>query len=97
MFSNLLSTAANGTAVRDTTVLWNWQGTPIMIISCLIALFIASRVIQEPHVGPKMPLGPLAPLFNNISLAGFLAAMSFGHILGVGAILGLSGALQAAN
>jgi photosystem I subunit 10 len=41
-----------------------------------------------------MPLGPFSPLFNNISVAGFLAAMSFGHIIGVALVLGLSGVLQ---
>jgi photosystem I subunit X len=79
---------------EDPTALWNWQGTPIMIGACLFSLFLASRVIRYPNVGPKMPLGPFSGLFNNISVASFLAAMSFGHILGVLAIMGLSGWLQ---
>ncbi|UBF25276.1 hypothetical protein K9N68_27255 [Kovacikia minuta CCNUW1] len=59
-------------------------GTPFFIIgSCLVILFLASRNIERPHDGPKMPLGPLAPLFNNISVAGFIGSMSFGHIVGV--------------
>lgn len=62
----------------------------VMSLSCLLVLLIASRTIQKPHVGPKMPLGPLAPLFDNISVAGFLGSMSFGHVLGTLAILGLS-------
>ena len=62
----------------------------IMTVSCLLVLFLASRNIEKPHVGPKMPLGPLAPLFNNISLAGFIGSMCFGHILGTLAILGLA-------
>jgi photosystem I subunit X len=76
------------------TGLWNWQGTPIIIASCLLVLLITSRTIAKPHVGPKMPLGPLGPLFNDISLAGFIGAMSFGHILGVLAVMGLSGVLN---
>jgi photosystem I subunit 10 len=36
-----------------------------------------------------MPL-PLPGLFNNPSVGAFLAAMSTGHILGVGAVLGLT-------
>jgi photosystem I subunit 10 len=84
-------------AATNPTELWNWQGTPIMIVSCLLVLLIASRTIERPHDGPKMPLGPLAPLFNDISLAGFLGAMSFGHILGTLAIMGLSGILQNAQ
>jgi photosystem I subunit X len=92
--SLLLAVQANAT---NPTELWNWQGTPFIIGWSLLVLFIASRTIQEPNVGPKMPLGPLAPLFNNISVAGFLAAMSFGHILGVLNVLGLSGILQNAQ
>ena len=72
------------------------QIAPIMIGACLLTLAIASRTIAHPHVGPKMPLGPVAPLFNNISVAGFLAAMSFGHILGVLTVFGLSGFLERA-
>jgi photosystem I subunit 10 len=59
-------------------------GTPFFIIgSSLLVLFLASRNIERPHDGPKMPLGPLAPLFNNISVAGFIGSLSFGHIIGV--------------
>lgn len=77
----------------DPTQLLHYEGTPIMIASCLLVLLIASRTIRFPHVGPKMPL-PFPSLFNNISVAGFLASMSFGHIVGVLAILGFSGLLQ---
>jgi photosystem I subunit 10 len=63
--------------------LWNWQGTPIMIGACLFVLLIASRTIKHPHVGARMPLPFSKSLFNNISVAGFLASMSFGHVLGV--------------
>ncbi len=76
--------AAQQVATNDNSIsLWSRTGTPIIItITCLIVLFLASRGINKPHEGPKMPLGPLGPIFNNISLAGFIAAMSFGHILG---------------
>ncbi len=86
--------AAAQTVQDNPTELNFWQGTPIMIACCLLVLFITSRTIEYPHVGPKMPLGPFAPLFNNVSLAGFLGAMSFGHILGVLAILGSASWLQ---
>jgi photosystem I subunit X len=61
---------------------WNWSRSLVMIGACLSVLLIASRTINYPNVGPKMPLGPFGGLFNNISLAGFLAAMSLGHIIG---------------
>jgi hypothetical protein len=37
-------------------VLFNWQGTPIIIGSCLFVLLIASQTIKYPHRGAKMPL-----------------------------------------
>jgi photosystem I subunit X len=61
---------------------WNWSRSFVMSGSCLLILLIASRTINYPNVGPKMPLGPFGALFNNISLAGFLGAMSLGHIVG---------------
>lgn len=94
MIHSILLAAAS---VENTTALWNWQGTPFIVGWSLVVLLIASRTIERPHDGPKMPLGPFAPLFNNISLAGFLGAMSFGHILGILTVLGLSGILQNAQ
>lgn len=72
------------------TDLWNWEGTPVMIGSCLLVLLIASRTIKYPQAGAKMPLPFSKSLFNDISVAGFLASMSFGHILGVLATLALA-------
>lgn len=81
--------------IAATPTSWNpialgsWQGSPIIIIACLLMVFITSRTIDRPHVGPKMPL-PFPELFNNMSVAAFLGAMSFGHILGVAITFGLS-------
>lgn len=72
------------------TELWNWQGTPVIIGACLFVLIIASRTIKYPHTGAKMPLPFSKTLFNDISVGGFLASMSFGHILGVLATLALA-------
>lgn len=72
------------------TELWHWEGTPVIIGSCLLVLIIASRTIKYPQAGAKMPLPFSKSLFNNISVAGFLASMSFGHILGVLATLALA-------
>ena len=60
----------------------NWTRSFVLIGACLSVLFIASRTIAYPNVGPKMPLGPFGALFNNISVAGFLGSVSFGHIIG---------------
>lgn len=87
MFSSILF--AVQVTVPNTGTTWNWTGTPIIIGSCLLVLLIAGWSIEKPHVGPKMPL-PFPSLFNNPSVATFLAAMSFGHIIGVAAVLGLT-------
>ncbi len=70
------------TALSNPIEAWNWTRSLVMIGACLSVLFIASRTINYPNVGPKLPLGPLGALLNNISLAGFLASMSLGHIVG---------------
>lgn len=70
------------TALTNPIEAWDWTRSLVMIGSCLLILFIASRTINQPHVGPKMLLGPFGALFKNISLAGFLASMSLGHIVG---------------
>jgi photosystem I subunit 10 len=75
--------------VPNTGTTWNWAGTPIIIGCCLLTLLIAGRIIRYPHVGMKMPL-PFPSLFNNPSVGTFLASMSFGHIIGVAAVLGLT-------
>ncbi|MCT7951298.1 Photosystem I reaction center subunit PsaK [Ancylothrix sp. C2] len=78
MQSTYTSTNANGTTEFI-----------VMGVCNLLALFVLSRVIWHPHVGPKMPL-PFPSLFNNVSVPAFLAAMSAGHILGALTILTLS-------
>jgi photosystem I subunit X len=70
--------------------LFNWQGTPLIIGACLLVLLIGSRTIKYPQTGPKMPLPFSKSLFNNISVAAFLACMSFGHVLGVLLTLGFA-------
>ena len=75
--------------VPKTVTSWNWTITGIIIGSCLLVLVLAGWSISYPHVGRKMPL-PFPALFNNPSVATFLAATSFGHIIGVAAVLGLT-------
>ena len=70
------------TAISNPIEVWNWSRSWVLMGACLSVLFIASRTIQYPQVGPKMPLGPFGALFNNISVAAFLGSMSLGHILG---------------
>ena len=74
--------------VPDTST-WSWTGSAVMIGACLLCLMIIPRTIRYPHEGAKMPL-PFASLFNNPSVGSFLASMSAGHILGIGAVLSLN-------
>lgn len=71
------------------TVRWSWTGTGIIVGASLLALLIIPRTIRYPHTGAKMPL-PFPSLFNNPSVGSFLAAMSTGHLIGIGAVLGLN-------
>ncbi|MBW4574559.1 MAG: photosystem I reaction center subunit PsaK [Aphanothece sp. CMT-3BRIN-NPC111] len=61
----------------------------VMILCNVLAIVIGRFAIQKPGVGPDLPLGKPA-LFRNFKLPELLATMSFGHILGTGAILGLT-------
>ncbi|OKH35663.1 photosystem I reaction center subunit PsaK [Calothrix sp. HK-06] len=98
MFSTFISTlsfnlvsllAAVQPTVPNSAVEWNWTGTIIIVGASLLALLIIPRTIEEPHVGNKMPL-PFPSVFNNPSVGTFLAAMATGHIVGIGAVLGLT-------
>ena len=71
------------------TVTWSWTGTAIIVGASLLALLIIPRTIRYPHTGTKMPL-PFPAVFNNPSVGSFLAAMSTGHVIGIGAVLGLN-------
>ena len=86
--TDLILLAAVQSTVPD-TVRWSWTGTAIIIASSLFVLFVASRTIRYPQVGPKMPL-PFPALFNNPSVGTVLGSVSLGHILGFGIILGLN-------
>ncbi|WGV27523.1 photosystem I reaction center subunit PsaK [Halotia branconii] len=62
----------------------SWSPTVAIIISLssLVMVLLSTR-IERPLVGPKFPVLP-------ISVPTFVAAMAFGHIVGVGIVLGLT-------
>ncbi len=70
---------------------WGLSTAIVMIICNLIAIAIGRFAIANPGDGPDLPVGK-PDLFRNFNLPELLATMSFGHILGVGAILGLTNA-----
>ncbi|MBD2778573.1 photosystem I reaction center subunit PsaK [Iningainema tapete] len=75
--------------VPNSAVELNATGTAIIIVASVLSLLIIPRVVRYPHVGPKMPL-PFPAIFNDPSVGTFLAALSTGHIIGIGAVLGLT-------
>ncbi|WP_375506518.1 photosystem I reaction center subunit PsaK [uncultured Nostoc sp.] len=87
MMSSMLLAAQATLPKTDTT--WNLTEAAIITGICLLCLSIIPRTIRYPHVGPKMPLC-FPSLFNNPSVATFLAAMSTGHLICTGTVLRLS-------
>ncbi len=61
---------------------WSPKVGIIISVSCLVAVLLTFK-IEKPKVGPKMPALPL-------SVPAFVAAMCFGHLIGIGIVLGLT-------
>ncbi|MBW4505998.1 MAG: photosystem I reaction center subunit PsaK [Scytonematopsis contorta HA4267-MV1] len=77
--STLLATATAPLA-------WTPVVGAIMVICNIIAIAFGKSTIKLPNVGPAMP----SPnFFGGFSAGSVLATAAFGHILGVGVILGL--------
>ncbi|MBD2344352.1 photosystem I reaction center subunit PsaK [Anabaena subtropica] len=76
--STLLATAATVPATPE----WNPTVAIIISVSCVVALLFTLR-IEQPQVGPRLPGLP-------VSIPAFIGAMAFGHILGIGIVLGLT-------
>lgn len=87
MISSML--LAVQSTVPNTGTGWDWSGTSVIIAACVLAAVIIPRIVRYPHVGQAMPL-PFPELFNNPSVGAFLAAMSTGHLIGIGIVLGLN-------
>jgi photosystem I subunit X len=64
------------------TPVWNPTVAIIISVSSIIAVLLTLK-IQKPLVGPKLPVLP-------ISIPAFVGAMAFGHIIGIGIVLGLT-------
>ncbi|WP_370568064.1 photosystem I reaction center subunit PsaK [Fortiea sp. LEGE XX443] len=78
MLSNLMVAAASVPA----TPAWNPTVGIIISVSSIVILLLSTR-IEKPLVGPKLPVLP-------VSVPTFIAAMAFGHIIGIGIVLGLT-------
>jgi photosystem I subunit X len=68
------------------TLEWNPTVALIMIVCNVLAIAFGRATIKKPNEGPS--LGDSNPL--GLSLGALIGCAAFGHLLGVGAILGLS-------
>lgn len=73
-------------AVR--TIEWNPNVAAVMIGCNVLAIVIGRLTIRQQNVGLGLPAGSF---FGGMSHGAMLGVTSFGHVLGAGAILGLSG------
>ncbi|AFY32928.1 photosystem I reaction center subunit PsaK [Calothrix sp. PCC 7507] len=78
----------NSTLLAAATAPLQWSPTVavIIILANILAITFGKLTIKYPSVGPALPS---ANLFGGFGLPGLLATTAFGHILGVGAVLGL--------
>ena len=74
-------------AIAPASVSWSPKVGLVMIVANVIAIGIGKATIKYPNEGATLPT---AAMFGGMSHAALLATTSFGHILGMGAILGLA-------
>jgi photosystem I subunit 10 len=84
MYSTLLLAAAS---VTPATLEWSPKVAIVMVICNVIAIAFGKYTIQKPSVGAALPM---PEMFGGMGLGALLGTTAFGHILGVGAILGLA-------
>jgi photosystem I subunit X len=74
-------------AVAARSVDWSPKVAAVMIICNIIAIAFAKFTVKHPNVGLGLP----APaMFGGFGHGAMLGATAFGHVLGAGAILGLT-------
>jgi photosystem I subunit 10 len=74
-------------AVVPQTVAWSAKTCSVMVVSNLLCIVSGRYVIEVKGMGPTLPL---SGSFSSFGLPELLASASLGHIVGAGAILGLS-------
>jgi photosystem I subunit X len=68
---------------------WGYNTALVMIICNLVAVVIGRLAISNLH-DDLSATGTKPDLFKNFSWSELLATLSFGHIIGVGFVLGLT-------
>jgi len=74
-------------AAIPSTLEWNTNVAITMIICNVLAIIIGKATMKQPSAGPQLPA---SAFFGGMGLPALLATTSFGHLLGVGVILGLA-------
>lgn len=74
-------------ALAPASISWSPKVALVMIVCNVIAIAIGKATIQQPNVGLQLPS---PSLFGGFSHGAMLGTLSLGHILGMGAILGLA-------
>lgn len=82
-YATLLAAASS----IPTTLEWSPKVAFVMILCNILAIAIGKSSIQKPSEGPALPS---PAMFGGFGLPAVLATASFGHILGIGVILGLA-------
>ncbi|MDY6936992.1 MAG: photosystem I reaction center subunit PsaK [Cyanobacteriota bacterium] len=79
-------------AAFPSSVSWSPKVALVMILCNVLAIAIGKATIKYPSEGPALPM---SEMFGGMGFPALLATTSFGHLLGIGMILGLasSGAL----
>lgn len=74
-------------AVAPRAIDWSPSVAAVMIVCNILAIAIAKFTIKNPSAPPEMPA---SNFFGGFGLPAVVGSTCFGHILGAGAILGLS-------
>nr|BDA98654.1 photosystem I subunit X [Rhodomonas sp. NIES-1730] len=74
-------------ALVPQTVAWSAKTCAVMVLCNIICIVSGRYVIQVKGTGPSLPI---TGSFSGFGLPELLASTSLGHIVGAGAILGLS-------
>lgn len=75
------------TLATATSVEWSPSVGLTMVICNILAIALGKATMQDISAGPAMPS---PQFFGGMGLPAVLATTSFGHVLGIGAILGLA-------
>lgn len=74
-------------ATVPATVEWSPTVGAVMIACNVLAIAIGKFKIDQPSAGPALPM---SNMFGGMGFPALLATTSFGHVLGIGVILGLA-------